>query len=616
MDQKRFRGTLRRTFWIPFGVGVILAVVLILELQLLVRSAARVEHTDEVISVFLRTYQGRGDQIPTYVLTKDRRFLDAFYEGRKQFLVMEPRLRQLISGSADQTARDEKVLRAFRAWLAWADQAIAMTESGTDASDVKFQLRGKELLDQYRQSRRDFLQREQELRGGYIVRSHRSLRFVTASVVALCSLFGLGFASLGRKQLTSLSKYFTEALGMAEVNAARAQAQGERLQATLTSIGDGVIVTDADGLITLMNPVAERLTGWKLDEASGKPLADVFRFLNQEAPETAENPGGKVRRVNQVVAPPNHRTLISRGGQEIAIDDSRAPIFNADGALVGVVFVFRDVTRQRALEAALQSNERLALAGRLSASIAHEIHNPLDTVGNVLFLVSQRIDKQPQIQQLITIAQSEVQRVTEISRNMLSLHRESRAASRVKLSDLLEGVVALIEETIAKDTRKIHLVPGFQGEVEAFPSELRQVFTNVIKNAVEATAVGGEIKIFCEVTQQSGRSGVLVRVVDNGVGVSDEMKSKLFSPFVSSKEEGGTGLGLWVSRSIIEKHGGTIRLSSSFEPNHCGTTVSIFLPLEALPSRKVADTTLASPVRDHGPGRIPRCQSSDPCEST
>lgn len=254
-----------------------------------------------------------------------------------------------------------------------------------------------------------------------------------------------------------------------------------------------------------------------------------------------------------------------------------------------VMEINTDITRRKQLEAALQSNERLALAGRLSASIAHEIHNPLDTITNALFLIGQRIDGQPEIRQLLTTAQSEAQRVSEISKNMLSLHRESRVASSVKLSELLEGVAALIEETIAKGRRNIEVVPGFAGEVEAFPSELRQVFTNVIKNAVEATSEGGEIRIYAETAQESGRDGVLVRVVDTGAGILEEIHPKLFNPFVSTKEESGTGLGLWVSRSIVEKHGGSIRLSSKAEPDARSTTVSIFLPLKLSSATQVSD---------------------------
>jgi PAS domain S-box-containing protein len=350
------------------------------------------------------------------------------------------------------------------------------------------------------------------------------------------------------------------------------------LQTTLSSIADAVLSTDADGLVTLMNPVAEKLTGWTSHDALGKPLTDVFHIVNERTRETVENPVDKVRRLKRVVGLANHTILISKSGQEIAIDDSGAPIPDPSGAIAGIVLVFRDVTQQRALEAALQSNERLALAGRLSASIAHEIHNPLDTVGNVLFLLGEQTSDRPDLHQLITTAQTEVQRVTEISKNMLSLHRESRVASRVKVADLLEGVVALVEETIAKGRRNITLRNSFDGEIEGYPSGLRQVFTNVIKNAVEATKDNGEIRIVSQPAQQSGRAGVFIHVADNGVGIPEHMQSKLFTPFATTKEESGTGLGLWVSRSILDRHDGTIHVTSN--ANLPGTTVSIFLPLE------------------------------------
>ena len=356
-------------------------------------------------------------------------------------------------------------------------------------------------------------------------------------------------------------------------------AQKEWLLTTLTSIGDAVIATDPNGLITLMNPVAERLTDWKSEEAVGKPLTEVFRIVNQETREVVENPVEKVLRLNGVVGLANHTVLISKGGQDFAIDDSGAPIRDSKGKIIGIVLIFRDVTQQRALEGAIKSNERLALAGRLSASIAHEIHNPLDVVSNVLFLLEQEVDSQPKVRQLIETAQREVRRVAEISKNMLSLHRESRAPSRINLFELLQGVASLVHETIAKGRRKIELVPGFNGEVEAFPSELRQVFTNVIKNAVEATRDGGNVKIYSDATEQSGQNGVIVRVVDDGVGIPEQLRPRLFNPFVTTKEESGTGLGLWVSRSIVEKHGGSIQLQGSSGKSSSGTTVAIFLPL-------------------------------------
>ncbi|HKR84854.1 MAG TPA: PAS domain S-box protein [Terriglobales bacterium] len=359
-------------------------------------------------------------------------------------------------------------------------------------------------------------------------------------------------------------------------------AQKEWLHTTLTSIGDAVIATDPEGLITLMNPVAEKLTEWKSEEAFGKPLTEVFRIVNQATREPVENPVEKVLRLKGIVGLANHTVLISKGGQDFAIDDSGAPIRDSKGKIIGIVLIFRDVTHQRALEAAITSNERLALAGRLSASIAHEIHNPLDIVSNVLFLLDQEVDSQPKVRELIETAQREVGRVAEISKNMLSLHRESRTASKVRLSEVLQGVVALVEETIAKGRRKIELILGFEGDVEAFPSELRQVFTNVVKNAVEATTDGGSIKIYSEAAEQSGQNGVVVRVVDDGVGIPEQLRARLFNPFVTGKEESGTGLGLWVSRSILERHGGSIQLYASTSNGNSGTTVAIFLPLRII----------------------------------
>jgi signal transduction histidine kinase len=172
-------------------------------------------------------------------------------------------------------------------------------------------------------------------------------------------------------------------------------------------------------------------------------------------------------------------------------------------------------------------------------------------------------------------AMNQVLRVASISRNMLSLHRESRAPVSIKLSELVNGVVSLIEETIAKGKRTIRVEHGFDGQVEGFPAELRQVFTNVLKNAVEATSEGGRIRIFSVSTQEAGRDGVLIHIADNGIGISNEMKSKLFTPFATTKEDSGSGLGLWVSRAIVRKHEGDIRITS-VESGYAGTTV--YLP--------------------------------------
>jgi len=597
MDKITFQNLLRRTILVPLAVAAILAVTLILEVQSFVNRAGWVEHTDQVIDVADQIYRLRIDQetgLRAYLLTNDERFLQPVQEARDEARKLEDQLRQLISDNPEQQARNEKAIQAHEAWQSFADQTIAMARAGQDVSDTKLQLRGKELMDRYRMARTEFTVHEQQLSDERQARSRSTLRVVNLSVVALCLLLGGVLSVLGRRQLLNLSGAFNTALDRAEANAAEARAQKEWSHTILHSIGDAVIATNSEGTITFMNPVAETLTGWTLREAQHKPLADVFRIINEQTRETVENPIDKVRRLNRVVGLANHTILISKSGQEFAIDDSGSPIREASGALAGIVLVFRDVTQQRGLEAALRSNERLALAGRLSASIAHEIHNPIDIANNLLFMASEKTSDRPEVQKLVLNAMGEVLRVASISRNMLSLHRESSIPTSVKLPELLDGVVALIEETIAKGKRQIRVEHGFSGNIEGFPAELRQVFTNVVKNAVEATSEGGSIRIFSVPTQEAGQDGVLVHVADNGVGMPEQMKSKLFTPFATTKEESGSGLGLWVSRAIVRKHEGSIRVSSA-ESGYLGTTVTIFLPLKAT-ARMSADE--AAPVTE------------------
>jgi PAS domain S-box-containing protein len=356
MDKNIFRQTLRRAFWIPFGIGIVLAAILILEVRFLVQRAAWVEHTDQVLSVSQSIYRTRSDQetgVRAFVLTNDKHFLDSFYGDREQANAMESELRNLVSDNPEQTERNENSFQAFAAWSSWADQAIARTKAGQHADDVAFQVRGKELMDQYRRARTEFIDREQQLRDERVARSRRTLELVNASIIGLAVLLGLVFALFGRKQLRNLSQSFTNALTQAEGNAADAKLQRDWFHTTLTSIGDAVISTDADGRITLMNPEAEKLTGWTLNESRGKPLAEIFRILNEETRQTVENPVEKVRRLNRVMGLANHTILLNKSGREVAIDDSAAPIFGPDGGLTGIVLVFRDVTEQRAAQVAV-----------------------------------------------------------------------------------------------------------------------------------------------------------------------------------------------------------------------------------------------------------------------
>jgi signal transduction histidine kinase len=279
----------------------------------------------------------------------------------------------------------------------------------------------------------------------------------------------------------------------------------------------------------------------------------------------------------------NHTVLIRKDGTELNIADSGAPIRDQRGETIGIVLVFRDITMERKTQDALIANEKLAVAGRLAATIAHEIHNPLDSVSNLLYLMRNGASKEESIQ-FMDMAEQELARVTQISRAMLGLYRESKAPVAVDLKEMLQEILLLMERRLSDLGVAVSTDMPKPVSVAAFPAELRQVFTNLITNAAEAADPGGEVKI--RITPQTAgvdaagqklQAGATVTITDNGAGVPEDVRPHLFQPFFTTKGERGTGLGLWVSRGIINKHGGTISLNSDTSQDAHGTVVSVFL---------------------------------------
>ena len=238
---------------------------------------------------------------------------------------------------------------------------------------------------------------------------------------------------------------------------------------------------------------------------------------------------------------------------------------------------------ERKTRAALLANEKLAVAGRLAATIAHEIHNPLDSVANLLYLLQHEPSKE-ESREFLQMAQTELARVTQISRAMLSLYRESIAPVPIPLKEMLDELLLLMQRSFQTlgVTVSADLPP--QIAVEGFPAELRQVFTNLILNAAEAAGNGGTVLVRISPHPASPNpsdhrleSGAIVEIADNGPGILPELREHLFQPFFTTKGEKGTGLGLWVCQGIIHKHGGYIDIASHTEGPDRGTVVTVFL---------------------------------------
>jgi len=367
---------------------------------------------------------------------------------------------------------------------------------------------------------------------------------------------------------------------VAERTAELRQARGW-LSVTLSSIGDAVLATDITGLVTFVNPVAAALTGWKPEEAEGQPIQKVFQILNEKTRIPAEDIVLRVLQEGHVVELANHTALITKDGREIPIEDSAAPIRDHSDNVVGVVLVFHDVTEKRRAEAALVRSEKLASVGRMAASIAHEINNPLEAVMSLLFLASENKELPEKVRQYLEMADGELKRVAHITRQSLGFYRESNAPALTSVNAVLDSAVDLLKSKITAKLAVIEKQWDGDLEVTAVPGELRQVFSNLLANSLDAIDEKGTIKLRVSSggAFNNGQRCVRITVADNGKGISASSRSHLFEPLYTTKGTVGTGLGLWVSKQIVDKHGGTIRMHSRTDGARRGTAFSVVLPV-------------------------------------
>lgn len=240
--------------------------------------------------------------------------------------------------------------------------------------------------------------------------------------------------------------------------------------------------------------------------------------------------------------------------------------------------------RQRAQEALVRA-EKGAAVGRLAASIAHEINNPLTSLTNLLYLLQTQSPQDTSTWHYASLADLEVRRISRITKQMLSFYRDSSRPVVCKVSEIADSILELYGTKIANNRVSVHRTYATDGVIQGFPSELRQLFANVIGNAIEAAGIEGKVRLRISSTRSWGNPrtrGVRVCISDNGVGISPENRRNIFEPFFTTKGESGTGLGLWVCQGIVHKHRGYIRFRSSPQPGRLrGTTFSIFLPVRA-----------------------------------
>ncbi|HEY0794904.1 MAG TPA: CHASE3 domain-containing protein [Acidisarcina sp.] len=577
MNVRLFKKILGQALLVPVLLLLAVAAALSWQILSLVRAQLWLDHSDQVTAQVQELQKLIIDQetgLRGYQVTSDRQFLAPFQSASPLVPQRFEALRNLVVNDPDQKSRLSETYDRYEIWLGFAQRVLAMPPD--NARDTDLNLRGKELMDDVRAHIQKILIAEDRLRRARFVAVRRQVRSVLFVLIGTALVSGLLIAIFLYSRLRLVSSAYQASLDEAQRKNDELFQSKQWFETTLESIGDGVIACDDQGRIDLMNQVARQMTGWAMEDARGLPLDQVFKIINEETRQAAENPVDKVRRLNAVVGLANHTLLIRKDGTEMVLDDSAAPIRDSRGDMTGIVLIFRDVTVKRRSDSALIANEKLAVAGRLAASIAHEIHNPLDSVANLHFLLRSEIDS-ARGHEYLQLAEQELGRALQISRAMLSLYREPDSPISVDLEDLVESVLLLLERKIEQQQvtiqRQLSVVT-----IQGFPAELRQVFTNLILNAVDAAGAGGSIMINLQPETVREEPGALIEIFDTGPGIKPEIEKSLFQPFFTTKGDKGTGLGLWVSLGIVQKHGGTLDMLNSGHDVYKGALVRVYLP--------------------------------------
>ena len=263
------------------------------------------------------------------------------------------------------------------------------------------------------------------------------------------------------------------------------------------------------------------------------------------------------------------------------------PLREANGNVSGIIVLGVDVTDRKMAQDALLRSEKLAAAGLLASSIAHEINNPLEAVTNLLFLATNAAVS-PAAKEFLETADNELKRVAAVVTKTLQFHRQYSTPLPVHIDSLMDSTLSLYQSRIVQARIAIERRIRTSPSIACLDGEVRQVLNNLVGNAIDAmTTQGGRLLVRTRSATHctTGRRGVLVTVADTGPGISRHNLSKIFEPFFSTKGEQGTGLGLWISKEIIERHRGVLRVKSREAETCHGTVFTLFMPLRPIDAR-------------------------------
>lgn len=359
-----------------------------------------------------------------------------------------------------------------------------------------------------------------------------------------------------------------------------------RLAAIVESSDDAIISKDLNGIITSWNAAAERTLEYKADEIIGQ---SVLKLIPPDLHHQELLFLEKLRSGERIAHFETQR--LTKSGRLLDVSLTISPVKDGRGQIIGASKILRDISQRKAMERSLIEAEKIAATGRMAATVAHEINNPLESVVNLLYLARHSKSMSKKVKDYLQLAEGEIGRVSHIARQTLGYYRDTTSAKQLCLHDIVEDVLAVYDSkirsnniSVERDYREVGLMWLRHGEVT-------QVISNLVTNAIDAMPTGGLLRVVVSETSRSSKEGILLAIYDTGMGIEQKDLLKVFEPFFTTKNELGNGLGLWVVKQFVEGMGGTITVESRAALKEKGTTFSIFIPYENNCSQRLPSAT-------------------------
>jgi len=347
----------------------------------------------------------------------------------------------------------------------------------------------------------------------------------------------------------------------------------QRLAAIIDSSQDVIVSKDLNGIITSWNPSATRVFGYSAEEMIGASILKLIpEHLHSEEKTIIENirAGRRVEHFETV--------RMTKDGNLLDVSLTISPMKDEQGKIIGASKILRDISDRKRMEQSLLQAEKIAATGRMAATIAHEINNPLEAVMNLLYLLRSKITDEDGLSYLST-AEGELGRVSHIAKQTLGYYREHAAATCASLSEIAQHAVTIYEPRCV--AAGINISTSFVSSRKAIlrRGEIMQVISNLIANAIYAMPTGGHLSVVVEDTDEPA-VGTVLTISDDGLGIAPRDLPKVCEAFFTTRSTVGTGIGLFVAKQFVEGHGGQISITSQNDAENHGTSVRIFVPLQ------------------------------------